>query len=216
MKLREWDGLPQNAQDISRKFHNTYVKAIVPELDPKQEHVITIGDFDGGFCHVTYLVDEQGRSKRCAAEWGQIDVIEAWPTTVGSIPFFNKVLLLKRSIARQWQVGLCSHNSHVWNHTLRAITLRLQEANALFNPKYEFDKKDITKVVKRFEEQKTLEAVALDPIWWLVRMNDKLVLYRNQLPLGSFTFGRFFLNSKCSDFEQELWDDLKLKVKNGS
>ena len=210
MRLNNWDNLPQSSADIARKFDQSYLRAIVPELGSVPK-VIQLSRIDGDYGRASYLNDA-GKEATVTILWGGLEVVESWPSVVGSIQFFNKVLLLKRNPARQWMVGLSHGNAMVWDHTLNSLGQRwgLPEATALYLAAYE--NVDLTTVVKRFEENPKLEAFALNPIYWLSRQSDKLVLHRNQIPLGSFVYGKFFLNSRCTDFRQELWDDLHLRV----
>ena len=208
-QLRDWDGLAQNNEDIQRKFEFTFVEASHPEVG---KGVFWFNGFDGNRVSVHYAPKEGNKPIAYMVRWADIDVINAFPTTIGAVPFRNGVLFLKRTAARQWQVGAGQGTGFIWDSNFKPVFWDYEKAQALYFPKYE--RIPIEEAVRRFEEKKLgIVAHAIDSTYWLARRGDKIVLYRNRHKMGSFVYGSFFLHGACRDFVQELWDDLHLRVK---
>lgn len=203
MRLGNWDGLPHNAEDIARKFENTYVVALLSG----QRKVVHLSGFGGHGVTVT----RADNMRREMYEWEDLDVVESFPNTIGAVPFRNGVLFIKRTAARQWSVGLGSGTGILWDHNFKNVTWDLEKAQALYEPRYE--RLPIYEAVKKFEEKGLgLVGYAIDSTYWLARRDDKIVLYRNRNKMGAFTYGAFFRHGSARDFDQELWDDLRLKA----
>lgn len=206
MKLRKWDGLDQNMEDISRKFAGTYVEAIVPEYDTKTPHICNIGEFFDDFVVVHTLTGSVN------ADWRTVDVINPYPTKLGVFQHENQVYLIQRNGARQWQVGMCSGNTIIRDHDLAAVrrfvNLHMSVIASAFRPKFQTSSIDAASdLVKR-----TKGSLALSHTYWVKYTKNGVVLFRRDKPLGTFSFGKFFLNKACNDLRQELWDELKLGV----
>jgi len=207
MMLAQWDNLPQNWADLNRKFSGTFVFGIVPEVQaaPQVYEIIEIGEQ-----HATVRFRSGDHNTHELARWTTMDVIHPYPPQLGAIPFFNKVLFIQRNPARQWHVGMNRQNTILLNHRLLPVVIGHSEAKALYQPEYRG--LSVQDAVTAMEGNADLEAIAINRHYWLARRDDKIRLYHGRLPLGSFTFGGFFIHKGCRDLSQELWDDLRLKV----
>lgn len=208
MQLSRWDGLPQAAQDVARKFNNTFVLAQVPEID-RVTRVYHFRELHARDSRVEVRGNDGVRAYY--VNWKTIDVLQEFPEHTGAVPFQNTVILFKRKPARQWQVGMCDGNTFIWNRTGHLQRLNLNYAEACYQPQYQNRK--LEEVVKELSaKDSTLEAYAINSTYWLSGDGSRVVLYRNRIPLGTFLYGSFLLNKACSSLSQELWDDLKIKV----
>lgn len=213
MRLDRWDGLELTADDVHRKFQQTYIYATHPEINDNNPTVLYIEQVDGNALNLQYRPTGGGRSRSFSCRTNTLDVRDVYPSIVGAVPDGKSVVIFRRLPARQWQVGLCRANAQILSRELQPLAVNLSTASGLFNPVYE--DRPIAEILRRFEIDHALMAFALSSVYWLARRKDKIVLYRNATALGSFVFGTFFVNKSCTDLSQELWDDLRIKV-NGS
>lgn len=209
MRLVNWDDLPQTADDMNRKFAGTYVWGIAARTS-ETPRVYEVTQIEGNDIFLRFSPGRGQRHEVAIDRWREFDVVEAYPRTLGAVPFFDKVLLIKRTPMRQWHVGLTGNNTSLVNHLFQPQRIGFSEAEAVFRPVYEgLSVKDAVEALMKEENR---QAIALSPHYWLAKHKDKVKLYRGRLCLGSFVYGGFFIHKACTDLKQELWDDLKLKV----
>ena len=221
MRLRDYEKLRLNQEDIRQKFGNTFVHASHSEVNNGAPTTMSIG-LDGGECLVSFFGQRNfsgGQSSQlhsARVRTDDLDVLEVYPKSLGVIPFgTNDIVFARKNVARQWQVGLCQANTALFSSAGLPLRVDLAYANALFSATYK--KASYRDLLTRFAEDPTLIAAAINNVYWMCKKNDKIVLNRNQIPLGSFVYGSFFVNKSCTDLIQELWDDLRLPVKtNGN
>lgn len=207
MRLSHWDGLPQNAEDAQRKFNGTYVYALIDDNNTAKTYKLT---WDGRMVSGVYLDANKRERHTNWVGWETVDIIRAYPKVLGAIPVDNTVYFIKRNPARQWQVGLCRANTHLWDVNGRGVPPTVPIISAAYEP--EWFRGSVKEAVQALESTKLLEAVALNNRYWLLKCPDKIKLFSGRLPVGSFMFGSFLIHKSCRDLKQELWDDLKIKV----
>lgn len=213
MRLVNWDGLRHTNDDMRRKFNSTFIHGMCPNLST-EIRTYHLNDFDGGLVRASAFSNRTNKLINPATEnWADIDVLYAFPPQTGVIPFGKDILYLTRNPARQWQVGLCRNNSHVYGSTLKPLPLVSEHAEAMFTAKYPRST-SLDEALEKFKD-KELIAYALNHRYWLSRPkgSSTISLLRNLIPLGSCSHGSFFIHKACGDFKQELLDDLKIKVK---
>lgn len=209
MKLKNWDGLNQNREDIIRKFNGTYVHAIVPELKDEKPRTYYLGDFEDRNVGIRWV--EKGKRNHGSVPWQSIDVLYSQPPHLGAVPYELGILFVSRLPTRQWQVGICRGTTALHDSEGVSVPLNLENVDALFSPQY--DKRPVTELANELKRNKDLKAVALSPRFWLSKTKGNYVeLHSNRIPVGTFQYGGFMLNAVCGDLKQELWDYLKLKV----
>lgn len=214
VRLDQWEGLQLNWEDVARKFNGTIVFGVHAEINDGRPIAMHLTDMDDRNC-VAHFFTATGvaRDANLSIRMRDLDVLHAVPPVLGAIPAGKGILFVQRVPARQWQVGVCRANTRILNKDLVAQVVGLSTVRGIFDPVY--TNEPYTEVLKRFDKDKELQAYALSPTYWFARRVDKIVLYRNQIALGSFVYGTFFVNQACSDLKQELWDDLRIKVQNG-
>lgn len=213
MLLVQWDGLRQTNDDIRRKFNGSFIHGVCPNLSD-DTRTYYLSDFDGATVRASAFSNRTNKLINSVGEhWEQIDVLYAFPPQTGVIPFGKDIIYLTRNPARQWQVGLCRANAHVYTSNLKPVVLGADHAEAMFTVKYPRSK-GIMEALAEFKD-KELVSYAINHKYWLNRpsKSSNIALFRNLIPMGSLSHGAFFIHKACSDFKQELWDDLKIKVK---
>lgn len=212
MKLRDYEGLRLTLEDIRQKFGNTYLRVSHPSINAGRPTVIQLWNMEGGEARATFHSGKLDDVKQLGIMVDDLDVLEFYPKAIGVIPYNdNDIIFVRKGVARQWQVGLCQANTIVYSSLGTTMRWDLSAAEAIYDAVYKTH--TYREVLKQFAAEKYLKAVALNSVYWMCRRDEKIVLNRNQIPLGSFVYDSFFVNKACTDLGQELWDDLRLRVK---
>jgi hypothetical protein len=207
------------AEDLNRKFVVTFVEGSV-KGNPPAVYVVrdiqSTGNKDFALLTLRQCFPPAENKKQ--REVGDIfhcahadfDLIREFPANVGAANHGSTVVHTTRLGARQWRVGLCDQTAQVRiGGKQQVINISNDIAYSIYNPSYVRDHLMALEMLYKEEGRK---AVAISPDYWLYRARKEIILVRNTTPLGAFHKYKFFINKPCTDFVQELWDDLHIKV----
>src|SRR5262245_1664199 len=129
--LSRWDDDEAAREDIQRKFGNTHIWAIVPELSPRPR-CYTILEIGEPRAHVMWVgAPEHGE----LVDWRTIDVLQHMPN-IGVVQYQNQIICAQRLTRRQWQLGFGSGNAVMFDDSCRPMNWWTKEADALYNATY--------------------------------------------------------------------------------
>lgn len=211
--LSKWDDIPQTDDDLRRKFNGSYVLGVVNKQHSKPQ-TLSLSTPDGRLWEVSFIDEKKGKiSTLIEVRSSHILVKDAIPSQTGVVQYDKDILYFSRICARQWQVGLTRANGQILNSSRRVVSITLEPAAAVFQPQYL--QESVSSFVKKLEDKKSgYQAIAISKLYWLKREgSEDITLYRNLLPIGTFSYGGFMINKSCRDFTQELQDDLKIQVR---
>jgi hypothetical protein len=220
MLLRNYGHDVENTvEDLSRKFAGTYIEGSIDKAEPKVYQIIEIIPATGEFCHLSVLEcippqedksKPKQRAERRIVTHRSFDLTRDFPTQVGAANHGSTVIHTTRLGQRQWRFGLCDATAQARiGGAQTQVPISSDMAYSIFNPQYVGDYRAALDLL---QGDKGRKAVALSPYYWMYKTRTEVILVRNTTPLGAFTKHKFFINKPCTDFVQELWDDLQIKV----
>jgi len=233
-RFDELNGLKWTTDDLEKKFSNTYVEATLfgnSPVKPLLEKTLVFIRH-GAYGHDNFDLDNNQPIQINSAlirypktgdpnkDWteGQFPYSKIFITNERADPcitnYNQTAVLFRYNPERQWKRGFGSHNSFVYfapnvkHHQPQAWQNML--AYRILYPEH----MHIDDAMKWFAQNPEGSARALNNLYWLIRTDGVIKLYRRRAFIGSFIGNRFFSREDARIFEEELKMELPILRKS--
>lgn len=197
-----WDGVEQSADDLGRKFNNTYIRCLTP-IDTKPV-TKTVRFFEE---RSVYLNDPTKRQNERHLT-SDVQIVCHNPAPAVYTLKGGGIAIVRRVPARQWAEGLCAANTAVFINGELNLGWGFEVADQLYADQYDMPLEQALAAVKPGEH------LRLNSKYWIrsSKTDGNTELFRRHTRIGSWAAGQFFWAPKGKILKEEVKDELRFYV----
>lgn len=211
MIIADWNGEPHSAEELTRKFSGTYIKASFPI---KEGERLIAGEFLTYIHRITnpmlvegvyYQSPDPKKGRTFAIDGKAFNVVSCMPKSGVYDLDREAVLVFRRVPARQWHEGCYLGNSEILINGSKPVekAIAVHHMWALFSKQEDLTLEEARRLLKPGK------SIRINNKYWLKDDGAKKIdLMRFTGRIGSWAVGTFFFASSASCLKEELKDEL--------